>query len=45
MTSSCDAETAVLGVGFHIFEWVFVRVAPILFIGAIFGIFLTHKRM
>lgn len=40
-----DAETAVLGVGFHIFEWVFVRVAPILFIGAIVGIFLTHKRI
>ena len=39
-----DPETAVLGVAFHSFEWLFVRAAPIIFIGAIIGIFLTHKK-
>ncbi len=39
-----DPETAVLGVAFHSFEWLFIRVAPIIFIGAIIGIFLTRKR-
>ena len=37
-------ETAVLGVAFHSFEWLFVRVAPIIFIGAVIGIFLTGKK-
>ena len=37
-------ETAVLGVAFHSFEWLFVRVAPIIFIVAIIGIFFTFKR-
>ncbi len=36
-------ETAFLGVAFHSFEWLFVRVAPIIFVGAIIGIFLTRK--
>lgn len=39
-----DPETAVLGVAFHSFEWLFVRVAPIILIGAIIGIFLTQKK-
>ena len=39
-----DPETAVLGVAFHSFEWLFVRVAPIIFIIAIIGIFLTRKK-
>lgn len=38
-----DPETAVFGAAFHIFEWLFVRLAPIILIGAIFGIFLTRK--
>ena len=38
-----DPETAVLGTAFHSFEWLFVRVAPIILIGAIIGIFLTQK--
>ena len=38
-----DPETAVLGVGFHAFEWLFVRLAPIVFIGAVVGVFLTRK--
>lgn len=39
-----DPETAVLGVAVHSFEWLFVRVAPIILIGAIIGIFLTWKK-
>lgn len=39
-----DPETAVLGVAFHAFEWLFVRLAPIALIVAIIGIFLTRKK-
>lgn len=39
-----NPETAVLGVAFHSFEWLFVRVAPIIFIAAIIGIFFTFKK-
>ena len=39
-----DPETAVLGVAFHSFEWLFVRVAPIILVGAIIAIFLTWKK-
>ena len=39
-----DPETAILGVAFHSFEWLFVRAAPIILIGAIIGIFLTRKK-
>ena len=39
-----DPETAVLGVAVHSFEWLFVRAAPIIFILAIIGIVLTHKK-
>lgn len=39
-----DPETAVLGVAFHSFEWLFVRAAPIVFIIASIGIFLTWKK-
>lgn len=39
-----DPETAVLGTGFHAFEWLFVRSAPIVLIGAIVGVFLTRKK-
>ena len=40
-----DPKTAVVGVGFHAFEWLFIRLAPIILIGAIIGIFLTRKKM
>lgn len=40
-----DPETVVLGVGFHAFEWLFVRLAPIVFIGAVVGVFLTRKKV
>ena len=39
-----DPETTVVGVAFHAFEWLFVRLAPIIFIGAVVGIFLTRKN-
>lgn len=39
-----DPETAVLGVAFHSFEWLFVRAAPMILIGAVTGIFLTRKK-
>ena len=39
-----DPETAVAGAAFHAFEWLFVRLAPIILIGAIVGIFLTRKK-
>lgn len=39
-----NPETAVLGVAFHSFEWLFVRVAPIVLIGAGIGIVLTWKK-
>lgn len=40
-----DPETAVAGAAFHAFEWLFVRLAPIVFIGAAVGIFLTGKKV
>lgn len=39
-----DPEAAIAGTTFHAFEWVFVRSAPILFIGAAAGAFLTRKK-
>ena len=40
-----DPETAVVGVAFHAFEWLFVRLAPIILIGASVGIFLARKKV
>lgn len=39
-----DPETAVLGTAFHSFEWVFVRVAPLILIGAIVGAVMTRRK-
>lgn len=39
-----DPETAVIGVGFHALEWLFVRVSPIVLIGAIVGAVLTREK-
>ena len=39
-----DPELAVLGVGVHSFVWLFVRIAPIVFIGSVIGICLTRKK-
>lgn len=40
-----DPETAVFGAAFHAFEWLLIRIAPIILIGAIVGIFLTRKKV
>lgn len=37
-------ETEVIGVGFHALEWLFVRVAPIVLIGAVVGAVLTRDK-
>ena len=39
-----DPETAVVGTAIHAFVWVFVRIAPFVFIGTIVGAVLTRKR-
>lgn len=39
-----DPETAVAGVIFHAFEWFFVRLAPMILMGAIVGMILTRKK-
>ena len=39
-----DPELAVAGTLFHAFEWLFVRLAPIVLVAAIAGIYLTRKR-
>ena len=39
-----DPERAVVGVALHAFEWLFVRLSPLVFVGAIVGIYLTWKR-
>jgi len=40
-----NPEISVVGVAFHAFEWLFVRLAPITLIGAVVGIFLTRKKV
>lgn len=37
-------ETAFMGVGFHIFEWLFIRVAPIMMLGMIVLMLLIKKK-
>ena len=39
-----DPETAVAGAVLHGCEWLFVRVAPVLFTGSVVGICLTRKK-
>ena len=39
-----DPETAVMGTALHAMEWLFVRAAPVLLIGAAAGAFLTRRR-
>ena len=40
-----DPETAVVGTIFHAFEWLFVRLAPIVLLAALVGIFMTRKKV
>ena len=39
-----DPETAVFGAAFHVFEWLFVRLAPVILLGAVVGVVLTRKK-
>ncbi len=39
-----NPETAVVGVLFHAFEWLFVRLTPGVLIGTVAGILMTRKR-
>ena len=39
-----DPEKAVVGVLLHAFEWFFVRISPVVLVGAILGICLTWRK-
>jgi len=39
-----DPEWAVVGVAFHAFEWLFIRLSPFALAGSIAGIILTRKK-
>lgn len=39
-----NPENTVLGVAFHSFEWLFVRIAPIILLGLVIGIILIQKK-
>ena len=39
-----NPEYAVLGVAYHSFEWLFIRIAPVIFIALVIGIFLTRRK-
>ena len=39
-----EAETSVIKVVFHAFEWLFIRLGVITIIGVVVGIFLTRKK-
>lgn len=39
-----DPETAVAGAAFHAFEWLFVRLGPIILISTVIGIVLTRNK-
>jgi len=39
-----DPETAVASAAFHAFEWLFVRLAPIILISTVIGIVLTRNK-
>lgn len=39
-----DPETAVLGTAFHVFEWLFIRIAPLALVGSLVGTVLTRTK-
>ncbi len=39
-----DPETAVIGTAFHVFEWLFVRIAPLALVGSLVGAILTRTK-
>lgn len=40
-----NPETSVAGAIFHVFEWLFIRIAPFALIGVIIGACLTRKKV
>lgn len=40
-----NPETAVIGTVLHAFEWLFVRLTPVILIGAVVGVFLTRRKI
>lgn len=40
-----NPEIAVVGTVFHAFEWLFVRLAPIMLLAALVGIFMTREKV
>ena len=40
-----NPETAVIGVALHVFEWLFIRTAPFILLGAIIGIVAIKKKV
>lgn len=39
-----DPETTVLGTAFHVFEWLFIRIAPLALAGSLVGAVLTRTK-
>jgi len=39
-----DPETAVMGTAAHSFEWIFVRIAPVILIISVMGIIMTRRK-
>lgn len=39
-----NPETAVMGVGLHAFEWIFIRLAPIILVGLIAIVFFIRNK-
>ncbi len=39
-----DPETAVVGTVYHVFEFLFFRLAPVVFVGTVIGAVLTRKE-
>ena len=37
-------ESAVMGVGFHVIEWLYVRIAPVILLAALTGAVLTREK-
>lgn len=42
--ASTDMETSILVFFLHSMEWLFIRVAPFLLIGALIGVYITRKK-
>ena len=42
--ADCNIETDVIRTGVHALEWLFVRIAPVVLVGAAVGAFLTRKK-